>query len=259
MRSFFRALERRGAEYLLISGQACVLYGGSTFSEDFDLWVRPTAENIGRTIDALRDVRARVYKLTPPLELRYWRAGHAFHLRVGDAFVDLMPRPPRAGGFARAARRSVALDTDWGPLRVVGMEDLVEIKKTRRPGDYDVITNLVRIRLERAESERGPTRRVLRWAVDNTFRLEDLLAMLRRWPASRELALRSPRPSLRLAARLPASNAAPPARAARAIEAAMARELQRLWQADRRTWRPIIHDLRRLRREGALLPDGSPV
>lgn len=33
MRRFGRALERCGVEYLLISGQASVLYGASTFSE----------------------------------------------------------------------------------------------------------------------------------------------------------------------------------------------------------------------------------
>jgi hypothetical protein len=258
MRSFFRALERRGADYLLMSGQASVLYGGATFSEDFDLWVRPTAKNLERIVAALRDVGARVYKLTPPFDLRHCRAGHAFHFRVGDAFVDVMARPPRVKSFGTAFRRSANLDTDWGRLRVVSIEDLVEIKKTRRPADYDVITNLARIRLERAETEGGPARRELRWALENIFRLEDLLAALRRWPEARALALRSARASVRLAAR-PFSGERLRTTARRRIEAAMARELGRLWEADRRYWRPIIHELRRLRRDGALLAEGSPV
>ncbi|MBI4615944.1 MAG: hypothetical protein HY720_20170 [Planctomycetes bacterium] len=258
MRSFFRALERRGAEYLLISGQASVLYGGATFSEDFDLWVRPTKRNIEGTVRALRDVGARVYKLTPPLEPRHWRAGHAFHFRVTDAFVDLMPRPPRAGGFVAAARRSTSLETDWGHLPVVSIQDLVEIKKTRRPADYDVITNLAGIRLRRAQADGGPTRSVLRWALENTFRREDLLAALRRWPAGRALALRSPRSSLRLAAAAPPERAIPSHRAM-AIQVAMMRELDALWRADARYWKPIIEELRLLRRANALLPDGAPV
>jgi hypothetical protein len=40
--NFFQSLERHGVEYLLISGQATVLYGAATFSEDIDLWISPT-------------------------------------------------------------------------------------------------------------------------------------------------------------------------------------------------------------------------
>ena len=44
--SFFQNLDARHVEYLLISGQATVLYGAATFSEDIDLWVnKPTIGN----------------------------------------------------------------------------------------------------------------------------------------------------------------------------------------------------------------------
>jgi hypothetical protein len=76
MRSFFRALERRRVRYLLISGQAAVLYGASTFSEDVDLWVAPVSGNWTRLLLALADRGARVYKLTPPITLAFARRGH---------------------------------------------------------------------------------------------------------------------------------------------------------------------------------------
>jgi hypothetical protein len=41
MRNFLGFLEKEGVRYLLISGQACVLYGASSFTEHIDLWVRP--------------------------------------------------------------------------------------------------------------------------------------------------------------------------------------------------------------------------
>ena len=41
IRSFFQSLEDKQVAYLLISGQATVLYGAATFSEDIDLWVKP--------------------------------------------------------------------------------------------------------------------------------------------------------------------------------------------------------------------------
>jgi hypothetical protein len=44
MRSLFRAFEASDVRYLLISGQACVLYGLSNFTEDIDLWIQPGTE-----------------------------------------------------------------------------------------------------------------------------------------------------------------------------------------------------------------------
>ena len=82
MRNFFHALDRRRVRYLLISGQATVLYGASTFSEDVDLWVEPQAQNWRRLLAALADCDARVYKLTPPLTAGFARRGHGFHFTL---------------------------------------------------------------------------------------------------------------------------------------------------------------------------------
>jgi len=53
MRNIFRSFDRFGVEYLLISGQASILYGAATFSEDIDLWVNPTQANLNNLIRSL--------------------------------------------------------------------------------------------------------------------------------------------------------------------------------------------------------------
>lgn len=176
MRSLFRAFEARRVAYLVISGQASVLYGGAFFSQDLDLWVEPTSANARRLLEALARLQARVHKLTPPLSLRNLRRGHGFHFLVPqrgapDLYLDVMGRPPRVGGFAAALRRAQRMVTPWGTLPVVSLEDLVELKKTNRPSDYEVISRLVLIRLSR-EPRPGP--RLLAWALRNVFRPEDL-------------------------------------------------------------------------------------
>ena len=108
---------------LLISGQASVLYGAAMFSEDVDLWIRPTPANARKLLLALADQRARVHRLTPALTLRNMRAGHGFHSVVPgrplDTYLDIMARPPRAGSFGSAKRRARSMRTDWGELPVV--------------------------------------------------------------------------------------------------------------------------------------------
>ncbi len=82
MRNLFRSFEREGVEYLLIGGQASVLYGAATFSEDIDIWVRPNRSNLERC-------HARVHKLTPPLKLELVQVGHGFHLKKTRRLSEL--------------------------------------------------------------------------------------------------------------------------------------------------------------------------
>ncbi|MBI2901578.1 MAG: hypothetical protein HYY17_15450 [Planctomycetes bacterium] len=154
MRRLFRSFERSGLEYLLISGQASILYGAATFSEDVDIWVRPSSSNVARLVRALASCRSRIHKLTPPLTPRWMRSGHGFHFVVpavpSPIYVDVMGRPPRVGSFPASRKRANLLPTPWGRLPVVSIEDLVELKKTRRLSDYEVISNLVRSRVDGA-------------------------------------------------------------------------------------------------------------
>src|SRR5258705_1809798 len=145
--SFFQSLESGGIEYLLISGQAAVLYGAAEFSEDIDLWIAPASNNIDAFTKVLREHKAKYYKLTPSLHSQYLERGHGFHFTFPDAdgrdvFLDIMGRPPRASDFATAKRNAVLMDSEWGSLRTIGIKHLVEIKKTQRLEDYAVISRL---------------------------------------------------------------------------------------------------------------------
>ncbi|HZI32849.1 MAG TPA: hypothetical protein VFF11_10945, partial [Candidatus Binatia bacterium] len=134
--NFFQNLEQRGVEYLLISGQATVLYGAATFSEDIDLWINPSEQNRIRFLQALHDSRAQFYKLTPPFTVDHLQRGHGFHfVLAGNIFLDVMGRPPRAGTFAEALATSRWMGTEWGVIRTIGIKSLVELKKTQRLED----------------------------------------------------------------------------------------------------------------------------
>jgi hypothetical protein len=233
MRSLFRSFERFGVDYLLISGQASILYGAATFSEDVDLWIRPSPANVRRILQALASRRARVHELTPPFEPRFLRAGHGFHFVVPGrpipVYLDLMGKPPRVGDFSAARRRARLLETDWGRIPVVSIEDLIALKKTRRFTDYEVISNLVSVRLA---EEASRSRRKLRWAARNTFRAEDRVAFLRE--LGEFISLEKCRSDIAL-------------------------EVKELQARDARYWSSRIAELRRLRREGKLLREGARV
>lgn len=265
MRSFFRACEREGVRYLLISGQAAVLYGASAFTEDTDVWIDPAPANVRRFLRALRRARARAYKLTPPMTARFIRRGHGFHFTLPDpppvSYLDVMGRPPRVGRFADAAGRARTEKTPWGRIPVVAIEDLVELKKTRRYQDYDTISNLARLRLERHDEGKTPPPppRLLRWALNNLFRAEDLVRVLESRPEARPEAARSGRPALRALVDTRSFRLRRGGRALAACRRAIALEVARLQEKDVRYWSPVMRELRVLRAKGLLLEVGSRV
>jgi hypothetical protein len=254
MRSFFRNLKAERVDYILISGQAAVLYGAATFSEDVDLWVEPSSANFARLASALRASRARVYKLTPPLEAKWVRGGHGFHFvlpeAIGPGFLDVMGRPPRVGAFAAARRRARLLSTEWGELPVVGIPELAELKKTRRLGDYEVISKLARIEIE------ARPRTSTRWALENMFRVEDVVWLFGARAGAVSTARRSSRRSWRTLATRWGKRLDLASVSAR-VQRMLNEEIAVLQTKDVAYWSRIIDELRALRRAGGLLTEGD--
>jgi hypothetical protein len=54
-REFLACLNRAGVEYLLVGGYAVNHYGYHRFTEDIDLWIAVSNENLDRLLTALRD------------------------------------------------------------------------------------------------------------------------------------------------------------------------------------------------------------
>jgi hypothetical protein len=254
MRNFFRSLEKEGVRYLLISGQACVLYGASHFTEDIDLWVRPSEPDLRALLRVLGSMGARVHKLTPPINRRTMLRGHGFHFRLlPDTYLDVMGRPPRVGPFSNAQARARRLATDWGPIPVAAPEDLVLLKRTNRPSDYETISNLVKRRVEEAPEDLD----VLRWALRNTYSADDLASFA--LSAAGRMTTWPRRPPLQ--ALLPISEKRQTVPYSRRRETARLLALEAFdhQERGRRYWIPLIRELKDLRRRGKLIPPGTPV
>jgi hypothetical protein len=141
-------LERHKVKYLLIGGQACIIYGAAEFSRDSDFAVLCTQENLESLRKALGSLKARLIYL-PPLEAGYLEKGHACHFRCAAADVkglrlDVISKLRGCEGFNDLWRRKKRIGLKNGAaINVICLQDLVASKKTQRDKDWLMVKRLV--------------------------------------------------------------------------------------------------------------------
>jgi hypothetical protein len=143
------SMREHGVRYLLMGGQACIVYGAAEFSRDTDIAVLADPANLLRLTHALDALDAQVIAL-PPFEPEYLERGHAIHFRCGPKSpaqgmrVDVMASMRNVPSFDTCWERRSTMSVDEGvEVEVMGLEDLVNCKKTRRDKDWPMIRRLV--------------------------------------------------------------------------------------------------------------------
>ena len=80
IRKVLSTLSTHEVRYLLMGGQACVLYGAAEFSRDCDVAILCEPQNLARLQQALDELHAEPITV-PPFNEEYLRHGHAVHFR----------------------------------------------------------------------------------------------------------------------------------------------------------------------------------
>ena len=242
------SMREHGVRYLLMGGQACILYGAAEFSRDTDLAVLADPENLERLQGALAGLQAHVLAV-PPFEVQYLERGHAVHFECGPASsapgmrVDVMARMRNVPPFAECwTRRSTYVLDDLGEVELLGLEDLVNCKKTQRDKDWPMIRRLVERHYLDPDLEPTPERfrfwlRELRTPV----LLAECVARARGAPGEIDAVLHG------VAAQREATARALEGRSELEIGSALEEEERRERTADEAYWQPRIKELEALR------------
>lgn len=185
-----KAFRAAGAEVLLSSGQACVLYGIAAFSKDGDWVIRETPESCAAVLAELGR-RGASYRLGAPLDIRWLAEGWTSHFEYmsGEGLrvrVDMVSRPPRIPAIDRLWNAAVHAEG----VELVDVEDLILLKRTRRQRDYSAIGALAEV----CGFNEGNPELALRHVQDYAL----LSKAVARWPAE---SARCDRPAVRLLTR----------------------------------------------------------
>ncbi|HEV7506966.1 MAG TPA: hypothetical protein VGS07_18900 [Thermoanaerobaculia bacterium] len=138
-------LNAEGPIAALASGQAVVFYRLALMSKDGDWILRETPEACARVLAVLAKYDAR-YRPGAPLDIRWLAGGWSSHFEFFDPEgrrirCDFVTRPPRVGPEEVAALFVPPAE----PTLVVGIEPLIRMKRTQRAKDYPVIGELARL------------------------------------------------------------------------------------------------------------------
>jgi hypothetical protein len=131
-----------------MGGQACVFYGAAEFSRDCDIVIVADDENLSRLARALDDLQADCIAV-PPFERKYLEAGHAIHFRcmhpeAENIRLDVMTKMRGCAPFdALWERRTTVEDSEHVVYEILGIEDLVQAKKTQRDKDWLMLRRLI--------------------------------------------------------------------------------------------------------------------
>ncbi len=149
----FAALNRRRVKYLVVGGIAVVLHGVNRFTWDVDLSVELTVGNLGRLMEAMRDlgferrVPAPIEGLADPKVRRLWtqRRGMKvysfFESQPPARVIDVMVKP--LAQFDRVYGRRVTVRAKGVSIPLVPVDVLLRMKREAgRPEDLFDIAQL---------------------------------------------------------------------------------------------------------------------
>lgn len=227
--------------FLLMGGQACVVYGGSEFSRDTDIVLLPDQTNIAALQDALKKLLAEEIAV-PHLSVDNLTKGHAVHFRCKhpEAFnmrVDIMSVLRNGRPFEELWQRRTTIEMDRDiVVDIISLQDLVAIKKTQRDKDWTHIRRLVEAHY-RENCEKKSSENIWFWLLES--RTPEILRDVIGIDAGIAVAAGLKRPLLRLA----------PASTDDELHDLLLEEEKEEKKADREYWQPLLKELEQFRRQ----------
>jgi hypothetical protein len=140
-RELFRALARHDVDYLTIGGIAIQAHGGQRLTQDLDVAIAASTDNIARLAGALLDLDARILgpngqrsKSVPTAPLL--ASSDQWHLITVHGPLDILTLPAHLGSFEDMRARAHEVPLGDLSIPIAHRDDLLKMKRAAgRPQD----------------------------------------------------------------------------------------------------------------------------
>ncbi|MBL7130821.1 MAG: hypothetical protein ISS45_05420 [Candidatus Omnitrophica bacterium] len=169
----------------MIGGQACIVYGAAEFSRDSDFMILCSDKNLQHLQKALHHLKAELIYV-PPLKMEYLERGHSCHFRctakeVKGLRIDVLSKLKGCESFDKLWERKKRVTLKGrGTIDVIGLQDLVQSKKTQRDKDWLMLKRLVENDIILNKDE--PSDDHVSWWLLEARSPEHLIELARKYP-----------------------------------------------------------------------------
>lgn len=149
-----RRLFEHNIEFVLVGGFAANLHGTRDVTQDIDVCLKFSRENLGRLSQAVADLHA-VHRLTPnriPFEITdsNWQSFKNIYLQTDWGVLDCLGEVAGIGDYGRALPLSTLIPLPFGDCPILTIEALIRAKEAiARPHDLRTVAALKAIQLKR--------------------------------------------------------------------------------------------------------------
>jgi len=227
----------------VIAGRACIFYGATEFTRDLDIWIEPEAVNLSRIRQAMKHLGAR-QRFLPPLQQKYLLQGHAAHYMVGDFRIDILGKPPRVGKFSEAYSSAESTVIGGVPCLIVDLANLVNMKKTQRARDYEIIQRLVDAVFEYADANSNEQDTLGHWLAEELRTIDNLHRMAKKWKNGKNYLKKCSRPICKAVLNTGVFDK----KSQEYLLSVLEKETQELRLRDREYWRQKMREIREIAR-----------
>ncbi len=151
LKALLERLLKNNIDFVLVGGFASVLHGSTLVTQDLDICVAMTDEEIHKLRKALQDLNpihrmnpnAQISFLEQPKDLRNIKN---IYLRTNLGVLDIMSELPPIGNFEAIKINAIEIDLYGYKCKIIALEDLIKIKETMtRPKDKETLEYLKKI------------------------------------------------------------------------------------------------------------------
>jgi len=139
-----RLLQQHNAKYVIVGGCACGMHGLVRSTQDVDLLVEPSADNLQRIIDALSELPDGAAR-----ELTVKDLQENVVVKVADEIMVDVAKQAWTLDYAEAIRDAQAIEIEGVKIIYASLDALIKSKSTYREQDRIDRQQLVRLKQEK--------------------------------------------------------------------------------------------------------------
>ena len=148
LKKLLQLLLEHEVDFVLVGGFACTTYGASLVTQDLDICLSITEEQISKLRKALKNVNP-IHRMNPnfqPTLFEYPKKiedTKNIYLKTDIGVLDILSEITPIGGFKRIKERAQTVSLYGFKCQIISLDDLIQCKKAMpRPKDKEAVAQL---------------------------------------------------------------------------------------------------------------------